>query len=105
MDKDQNTQKVPTTAKKELIQKLQTQLDEWKQELQKFEEKTNQIEQNVKNEYEERVADIREKITLVEHKLQKIGNSAEGAWDDLKKGTEDALHAVENAVKKAFERF
>lgn len=102
MDKDQNA---ALTDKKELIHKLQTQLDGWKKQLQRFEEKTDQVEEKVKNEYDERVTQIRQKITIAEQKLKTIGDSAEGAWEDLKKGTEDALHAVENSVKKAFERF
>ena len=76
MNKEQNLPNAPPTPKKELIRKLQTQLDEWKQQLQEFEEKTDQIQQDVKNEYDERVKDIQQKITDVEHHLKKIRGSA-----------------------------
>lgn len=91
--------------KEEYKKKLQAQLDEMKQEIDKLQAKADKAEADIKIQYYNAINEIKKKQVIAEKKLQELSQAKEGAWEELKVGVEKSWKNLSDAVKSAVERF
>ncbi|MBI5582712.1 MAG: hypothetical protein HY892_02715 [Deltaproteobacteria bacterium] len=87
------------------IQRLQTQFDEWKPEIERLKVKAELAAAEAKSEYRKLLDDLQGKQKTARAKLDELRQSSGGAWEDLKTGIEGAWKEVEKALKAAVSKF
>jgi 4-oxalocrotonate tautomerase len=95
----------PPGLKEVYIQRLQSQFDEWKPEIEKLKAKAEQVAADVKTEYRKLIDDLQAKQKTAWAKTDELRQSSGGAWEDLKVGIEGAWKEVEKALKAAVSKF
>ncbi len=91
--------------KEAYVQKLHAKIDEWNAEIDKLKAKAEQAEADARADYNEEVKNLKSKRRQTEKKLSEVREAGEGAWEDLKAGTQSAMDAMEAALKSAKSRF
>jgi len=89
----------------EYVAKLKKQLDAWNADVERLGARAKAAKAEVKAQYEQRVADLREKRQDVERRLRDAREAGEGAWEALHQGLEDAGNALKSAIEKARSEF
>jgi 4-oxalocrotonate tautomerase len=97
--------KEPPGLKDVYIQRLQSQYEEWKPEIEKLKAKAEQAAADAKVEYRKLVEDLQAKQKTARAKLDELRQSSGGAWEDLKTGIEGAWSELEKAVKAAISKY
>jgi 4-oxalocrotonate tautomerase len=97
--------KEPPGLKDVFIQRLQTQFEEWKPEIDRLKSKAEQVTADAKSEYHKLIDDLQDKQKTARIKLDEIRQSSGGAWEDLKTGIEGAWKEMEKALKAAVSKF
>lgn len=97
--------KEPPGLKEVYIQRLQTQFDEWKPEIERLKMKAEQAAAGAKTEYKKVFEDLQAKQKTARVKLDELRQSSGGAWGDLKTGIEGAWRELEKALKAAVSKF
>ncbi|MDP3068712.1 MAG: hypothetical protein Q8N18_00405 [Opitutaceae bacterium] len=85
--------------------KFEAQLDELNARLALARAKAKQLAADGKISAYEELADTERKIDAMKTKLKGLGSAGEGAWADLKGGVETAWTDLNQAAKRAFDRF
>lgn len=96
---------VSMSMKDAYVEKLKSQMDEWKAEIDKLKAKADNAQADAKIEYLEQIDDLREKQVEATEKLAELQTAGESAWEDLKAGVESSWDSFEDAMKKAMSRF
>lgn len=73
------------TSRQEYIDKLKDKLTEWDNEIDKMEIKARQANEDLRHQWEKRKLDLKEKRQDLSSRLEKVRNSADDTWDDLKR--------------------
>ncbi|TBT04037.1 coiled coil domain-containing protein [Vibrio parahaemolyticus] len=93
------------SMKKAYEKKLQTQLDEWRAEIDKLKARADAVEADTQLKYYKQV----EKLCVMEvearQKLDELKESSDDAWEDLKAGLDSAWDALNGSIKSAISRF
>ena len=87
------------------VKKMKAKMDEWNAEIDKLEAQSRQKEADLQTDYEKRIAELKRKRQEVRQQLEKLQQSGESAWEDLKSGVELAAVALGDALKSARARF
>lgn len=87
------------------VQKLHAKLDEWNAEIDKLKAKADKAKAESRLEYQKEIETLQERRKRTEEKLEKLRQAGEGAWQDLKSGVQNAMNAMETALKSARSRF
>jgi 4-oxalocrotonate tautomerase len=95
----------PPGLKDIYIQRLQSQYEEWKPEIERLKAKAEQVAADAKTEYRKLIDDLQDKQKTARSKLDELRQSSGGAWEDLKTGIEGAWKEVEKALKAAVSKF
>ena len=93
------------STKDEYLQKLHIKLDEWNAQIDKLKAKADQAEADSRIEYNKRLAELKEKRSQTEEKIDELRKVGESAWEDLKSGVQLAVDSMEEAVNSAISRF
>ncbi len=93
------------SAKNAYEQKLQAKLDEWKADIDKLSAKAEQAEADTKLEYQKQVEDLKKRREDMRERLGELKKSGDSAWEDVKAGIENAWTSLEDAMRKATQRF
>ncbi|MBM9603845.1 hypothetical protein [Desulfopila inferna] len=91
--------------KEEFIRKLHQKIDEWDAEIDRMSIKAAQVEEDSRVEFYEQIAELKSKRMQIEETLEKIQQSGEEAWGDLKAGVDLALETMNDALRSAAARF
>lgn len=75
-------------TRKEYIDKLENQLREWNTQINELQEKANKGSQDLKGRYQKRMETLKTKRGEMRAKLQKIKDSGDGSFDEIKADTE-----------------
>ncbi len=94
-----------SNVKSDYIEKLKSQINEWNLELEKLDLKAKKLNGAAEIEADAQLTSIRSQINELNNNLEMIKNSADNAWEDLKKGTEDARDNISKAFYKANSEF
>lgn len=87
------------------VNKMKAKLDEWNADIAKLEAKARQKEADAQQQYQARIASLKEKRESVEETLDKMRRAGTDAWDDLKAGVENAADSLGEALRSARSRF
>jgi TolA-binding protein len=88
-------------AKEEFQKKLETQLDELDAKIVTLREKGNNLKDDAKVEWEQKMTDLEKKRETARAKLTEVGRSSAEAWKDVRKGAASAWDDLEKAFRDA----
>lgn len=80
-------------------------MDRWNAELDQLQARAKVAEAETKAEYNSRIAELREKRDEITERLAKLESAGEDAWIDLKRGLDDALESLTEAIGDAKKRY
>ena len=89
----------------EYVEKLKHKLDEWNDDIDKLEEKSEHLKGNVKVTYEKELGVLKQQRDTIKVKANELIHSSEEAWDELKVGVEEAWKKFTDAIEKAHSKF
>ena len=93
------------TEKQAFQQKLEAQLKEWDAKLEELKSKAQDAKTEIQADYEKQLAILASKRDLARTKVLELRQRTEGAWDDLKGGTEKAWEEMRKALDHIASRF
>jgi competence protein ComGC len=85
--------------KNDFVEKLNAQINQWNIDLDKMGANAQKLKGDSKIQADKQIAMIRSQQVELKSNLEKIQNSADDAWDDLKKGAEE----TRDKIGKAFD--
>lgn len=85
--------------------KLQSQLDEWRADIDKLKAKADAAEADTQLEYYKQIEELRSMQDTASEKLVELKDASDDAWEDLKAGLDRAWHSLSVSVKSASSRF
>jgi uncharacterized coiled-coil DUF342 family protein len=94
-----------TTKKEEYIDKIAGQLKEWSTRIDELETRAGTAKDSVKEGYESRIHELKEKRDAVTRKLQETRKSSDDAWETLKAGVDHSWKDLKDAITAAREKF
>jgi chromosome segregation ATPase len=86
-------------------QKIQSQLDEWRADIDRLKEKAKKASSEGKQKYQESIDKLELKMTEGRSKLKDLKESTDDAWDSIKEGADsiwDTMKATFSEVKEKF---
>jgi DNA repair exonuclease SbcCD ATPase subunit len=107
-DMKQAAQKASELAeqkKEEYVRKLRAKLDDISSQIAHLEERAKDIQGHVRAQLESRIADLKDKQSAAEKRLEELKSATSKAWVDMKAGLEMALALVEESYRKALDHF
>jgi len=87
------------------VKKVQAQLDEWDADIKKLKAKANKASANATLEYKSRIESLKRKQQEAGDRLDDLKSASDDAWDDLKKGLENATSVLGDSIKSAAAHF
>ena len=93
------------STKEAYRQKLQTQWDEWKAEIDTLKAKAAKAEAEAQITYNKQIEEPKAKQEEIKEKLEELRQAGEDTWENLKGGIEKAWHKVGDVVSSAVSRF
>lgn len=93
------------TARDEYVRKMHSKLDQMNNEIDKLLARKEQIEESGRSEFDRKMDDLRQRRNEALQKLSQLQGASEGAWEDIKSGTELAWEAIAQAIDSAHTRF
>jgi competence protein ComGC len=92
-------------TRNEYANNLKSQIDEWNLQLDKMDADAKKLKGEAKVKVNKELATIRIQREELKKNLEKIQNSSDNGWDDLKKGAEEAKDKINQAFSKAKAEF
>ncbi len=89
----------------EYVQKLKDQLDQWNAESKKWEAKAHEAQSSVKAEYEKQLNMLNSRRDEAMVQLKLLQGASSDAWQDMMKGTDQALKGMQEAFNRARSHF
>lgn len=93
------------TMREDYEKRLQTQLADWKVELDRLWGKAKDAQSDAAKEYHRQIDKLKAQRESMEKDLAKMRKASEESWKDLRAGTESAWKSMEQAVSAAWTRF
>mgnify|MGYP000238813108 CR=1 FL=1 len=87
------------------VEKMHAKLDELNAEIDRLKAKLDGAKAEKRIEYQEDIENLKAKQKEVEEKIDTLRDAGDDAWEDIKKGVEDAWQSMESAVNAAKNRF
>ncbi len=89
----------------EYVQKLKSQLDQWNAEAKKWEAKAHEAQATVKQEAEKQLNTLNSRRDEAMYQLKLLQNASTDAWQDMMRGTDQALKNMQEAFSRAKSHF
>ena len=93
------------SKKEDYEKKLQSQLDEWKEDIDKLKAKAEKAGSEAQAEYRKQLQALKKKQDEAKEKLSELQHHSSDAWEDLKVGIDMAWEDLKEAIKSANARF
>ncbi len=93
------------TTKDEFIEKLKAQLDEWSTDIDELEVQAHLAKAELQDKYAVQIAELKTKRDEAAVKLAEAQDIAEDAWEEVKKGGEEAWSGIVKAVAELRKTF
>jgi len=93
------------TIKQTYQDKVEGQLDELNSRIKQLAAKADDATADMKDKYQAEVKELKEQRNKTQAKLQELEDSGDEAFDDLKRGVDQALGSLHSAVDDATARF
>jgi chromosome segregation ATPase len=85
--------------------KMNARLREWQAKIDALKARADQAEAEKKIQYYEEIETLRTKQQKVQQKLEELRSAGAGAWEEVKAGAEEAWTDLEDAVRRAADKF
>jgi DNA repair ATPase RecN len=92
-------------SREEFVLKLKEKIDLWNADLNKLQARADQASAEARIKYQQQIEDLQEKRQELEGKMAQLRGAGEGAWEDVKSGTEIAWSSMSEALSSALQRF
>jgi lipid II:glycine glycyltransferase (peptidoglycan interpeptide bridge formation enzyme) len=89
----------------EYVQKMKQQLDQWNAEAAKWEAKAKEAQASMKAEYEKQLNQLHSRRDEAMYQLKLLQNASASAWQDMMKGSDQALKSMQEAFIRARTHF
>jgi hypothetical protein len=89
----------------EYVQKMKEQLDQWNAEAAKWEAKAKEAQASMKAEYEKQLNQLHSRRDEAMYQLKLMQNASASAWQDMMKGTDQAVKSMHEAFNRARSHF
>lgn len=93
------------SMKQAYVHNIQTRLNQWDADVEKLMAEADKTGVNAGIRHQEQFDEIKERQAVAQSRLDEMGKSSEGAWEDMKQGVEDAWDRLGKTVKDATTRF
>lgn len=93
------------SMKDEYLNKLKKQLDEWSADIDVLEVRARQADAEFQASYEAHLAALKTRRDEARVRLALLKNSADGAWQELRKGSDEAWESIKHALAEARKKF
>ena len=93
------------SSRQEAVDKLKSKLDEWNTKIDALEVQAKLAEMENRGKYESEIARLKQKRDELRETLEKMPESGEKAFEELRSGAEQAWEALSDAYKKARSEF
>jgi hypothetical protein len=87
------------------VQKMKDQLDHWNAEAAKWEAKAKEAQASMKAEYEKQLNLLHSRRDEAMYQLKLMQGASASAWEDMIKGTDQAVKAMQEAFNHARSHF
>jgi len=85
--------------------KVESQLNDWKADLDALKEKAKGASADLQAEYNEKIKELEPKIAEGKVKLAELADAADDAWEDVKDGAESIWGQLKSTFKDVKDRF
>jgi len=89
----------------EYVQKLKDQIDQWNAESKKWEAKAKEAQATMKGEYEKQLSTLHSRRDEAMYQMKLLQGASTDAWQDMMKGTDQALKSMQEAFNRARSHF
>ena len=89
----------------EYVQKLKDQIDQWNAESKKWEAKAKEAQATMKGEYEKQISTLHSRRDEAMYQMKLLQGASTDAWQDMMKGTDQALKSMQEAFNRARSHF
>jgi uncharacterized coiled-coil DUF342 family protein len=93
------------STRDEYVRKMHGLLDKMNNEIDELSARAQEARADAREEYEEKIAQLRTRQEEARRKLASLRDSGEGAWQDLKAGVEMAWDVIGEAIDSARSHF
>lgn len=87
------------------VQKMKEQLDQWNAEAAKWEAKAQAAQASMKAEYEKQLNLLNSRRDEAMYQLKLLQGASTDAWQDMMKGSDQALKSMQEAFNRARSHF
>jgi hypothetical protein len=87
------------------VQKMKEQLDHWNAEAAKWEAKAKEAQASMKAEYEKQLNMLNSRRDEAMYQLKLLQGASTDAWQDMMKGSDQALKSMQEAFNRARSHF
>lgn len=87
------------------VQKLHAKIDEWNADLDLLIARLDGLEAQQRGALQKQIEDLQAQCRVLGQKAAALQDSGDSAWEDLKRGMEQARETLETSVKTAKSRF
>lgn len=87
------------------VQKMKDQLDQWNAEAAKWEAKAKVAQASMKAEYEKQLSMLNSRRDEAMYQLKLLQGASTDAWQDMMKGSDQALKSMQEAFNRARSHF
>ena len=87
------------------VQKMKDQLDQWNAEAAKWEAKAKEAQASMKAEYEKQLVMLNSRRDEAMYQLKLLQGASTDAWQDMMKGSDQALKSMQEAFNRARSHF
>ena len=87
------------------VQKMKEQLDQWNAEAAKWEAKAKEAQASMKSEYEKQLNLLNSRRDEAMYQLKLLQGASTDAWQDMMKGTDQAVKSMQEAFYRARSHF
>jgi uncharacterized protein YukE len=86
-------------------QKVRAQIKEMKAKMQMFEANTEKAGADMRIKYQEKLNDWKSRFKDVEMKLDKLSETTEENWDDIRSNIDETMQELRNTLENATKQF
>lgn len=91
--------------RQQYIDKIAAQLEEWDYDMDRLEHRVKDYQGEIKTKFEEKLKEVRNDISQVNHKVKEFVEASEDALEDLKDGLEIAKEGIRLGIASAQSEF
>ncbi len=93
------------TTRNEYVEQLKVRLDQWNEQIAKWEVKAKETKTDLRIDYEMQLDTLRKQRDQTIEKMQAVQASAGEAWKDMMAGADEAWKKMQEAFEKAASHF